>query len=161
MNWLDETHGTGFELVRHFLARMFDSEMFSSPGQWRTVAVGAVGLALPAGMVLLDPWYMQPAPRTSPVPDELALAMLLMAVTGLIALLEWQSLFPSRRDYEALASLPVRSRQVFAARFAVVLLFSAGVVAAINLLPVLMASNRIAQAVSSAPMSSFNSPGSG
>src|SRR5579871_6544884 len=28
MKWLDETHGLHFELVRHFLARTFDSEMF-------------------------------------------------------------------------------------------------------------------------------------
>jgi len=42
-----------------------------------------------------------------------------------MALLEWQSLFPSGRDYLALASLPVRSRQVFIARFVSVLLFSA------------------------------------
>src|SRR5437016_9777087 len=25
--WLDETHGAGFELVRHFLGRLFESEM--------------------------------------------------------------------------------------------------------------------------------------
>jgi hypothetical protein len=53
--WLQQTQGTQFELVRHFLARMFESEMFSSPGQWRTVAVGVFALALPAGMVLIEP----------------------------------------------------------------------------------------------------------
>ena len=38
MSWLDETRGVHFELVRHFLSQTFDSEMFSSRGQWRTVA---------------------------------------------------------------------------------------------------------------------------
>ena len=57
MRWLEETRGTGFELVRHFLARMFDSEMFSVRGQWRTVAAGALALAFPAGLLLLDPPY--------------------------------------------------------------------------------------------------------
>ena len=31
--WLDETHGSRFELVRHFLVRFFDNEMISGPGQ--------------------------------------------------------------------------------------------------------------------------------
>src|ERR1039457_6212853 len=77
--------------------------------------------------------------RAAPVADEIALLTLVLSVTGLIALLEWQSLFPSGRDYLALASLPVRSRQIFTARFTSVLLFSAGVVAAMNFLPSLIA----------------------
>ena len=34
VNWLESTHGVQFELVRHFLRRMFDGEWSSSPGQW-------------------------------------------------------------------------------------------------------------------------------
>src|SRR4029077_10894215 len=64
---------------------------------------------------------------------------LLVCVTGLIALLEWQSLFPSGRDYLALASLPVRSRQIFTARFTSVVLFSGILIGAMNLLPSLIA----------------------
>ncbi len=149
MNWLEETHGTKFELVRHFAARLFDSEMFSTRGQWQTVAVSALALALPAGMVLADPWYLLPAPKTSRIPDELATMTLLMAVTGLLGILQWHSLFPSRRDYFALAGLPVRPRQVFVARFAVALMFTMGAVVAINLLPALSASRMAPQAAGS------------
>jgi len=42
-------------LIRHFLARMFDSEMFSARGEWSRIAVSAFALAVPAGMLLLDP----------------------------------------------------------------------------------------------------------
>ena len=77
--------------------------------------------------------------RAAATADEIALLTLVMCVTGLIALLEWQSLFPSGRDYLAMASLPVRSRQIFTARFTSVLLFSAVIVAAMNLLPSLIA----------------------
>ena len=35
VKWLEKTHGVQFELVRHFLRRMFDGEWSSSPGQWR------------------------------------------------------------------------------------------------------------------------------
>jgi len=155
VRWLEETHGVQFELVRHFLRRMFDGEWSSTPGQWRSAAIGAFSLFLPAGILLvregaLDPKYaskyrllaMAAGPagvRAAAIADELALVTLLICVTGLMALLEWQSLFPSGRDYLALASLPVRSRQVFIARFVSVLLFSAVLIAAMNLLPSLIA----------------------
>ena len=53
MNWLDDTHGVQFELVRHFLRRMFDGEWSSSPGQWKSAAIGVFSLFLPAGILLV------------------------------------------------------------------------------------------------------------
>jgi hypothetical protein len=145
MKWLEETHGTKFELVRHFLARMFDSELFSAPGQWQKVAVGAFSMALMAGMVLLDPMskakyshlsaLATPEPfRAAALADEVALLTLAMAITGLLGLLQWESLFPSKRDYLGLAGLPIRPRQVFIARFASAMVLSIGIVLAMNIL---------------------------
>ena len=49
-----------------------------------------------------------------------------MALTALLTLLQWQSLFPSLRDYMALTGFPVSARQIFAAKFgALVLIFVA------------------------------------
>jgi hypothetical protein len=143
------------ELVRHFLRRMFDGEWSSSPGQWRSAAIGVFSLFLPAGLLLVREGSMDPSDsaryrllamaagpagvRAGAIADEVALLTLLLSVTGMIALLEWQSLFPSGRDYLALASLPVRARQVFTARFMSVLLFSAVIIGAMNLLPSLIA----------------------
>jgi len=67
--------------------------------------------------------------------DEIALLVALAAVTGLAALLAWQSLFPSRRDYLSLAGLPIRSRQIFGARFAAVAIFATALTVALTLLP--------------------------
>ena len=155
MTWLQETRGIKFELIRHFAARMFDGEWSSAGGQWQRVVVSAFALFLPAGLLLvhegsMDPQYSAryrllsalPTPdafRAAALADQLALLTLVLAVTGLLALLEWQSLFPSARDYLALAGYPVRSRQIFAARFGTVLLFSAGLVVAMVLLPSLIA----------------------
>ncbi|MBI1786269.1 MAG: ABC transporter permease [Acidobacteria bacterium] len=146
MSRLEETHGTKFELVRHFLARMFDSEMFSTRGQGWTVGVSALALALPAGMLLLDPPYFHRPIAQDPdtlravaIAGQLAMLTFVYSVTGILALLAWQSLFPSRRDYLALAGLPVRSRQIFAARFASVLLLAGGITLAMSLLPTVMA----------------------
>jgi len=155
VNWLEETHGTKFELVRHFFRRMLDGEWSSAPGQWQNVVVGAFALLLPAGLLIvregsINGAYsgkfrylsMLPAPgpfRAAALADELALLTLVLAVTGLLALVQWQSFFPSRRDYVSLAGLPVRSRQIFAARFATLLLFSIALVVAMNLLPSIVA----------------------
>jgi hypothetical protein len=144
MKYLEETHGTNFELLRHFLARMFDSELFSTAGQWRTVAINAFALALPAGMALFNQDYAAkyhrlsrfPSPepfRAAAITDEFGLLMLLMSITGLLALMQWNSLYPSGRDYLALAGLPVRSRQIFGARFACVALLSIALVGTLNL----------------------------
>ncbi len=143
---LEETHGIQFELMRHFLARMFDGEWSSAPGQWRSVAIGALALLLPAGVILLDTDYAHkydalaamplPGPfRAGRLADELGILTLVFAVTGLLALFEWQSLFPSARDYMALAGYPIRSSQIFIARFGAVALFSSAFILAMNLLP--------------------------
>ena len=111
MSWLDETHGPRFELLRHFIAHMFDSEI--SPGrEWSRVIVGVLSLALPLGMLLIDqprdPVGLSPeALRELAIVDEVAMLTFLMAATGILALLAWQSLFPSRRDYLAFAGMPV------------------------------------------------------
>ena len=98
-------------LVRHFLARTFDSEMFSARGQWATVAISICALFIPAGMILT---MIPPGPG---IDRQLLLFTRVDAIIGLLALLIWPSLLPSRRDYAALAGLPVTSRQIFLARF--------------------------------------------
>ncbi len=57
-SWLDETHGASFELVRHFLAGIFDSDMFSVPGEWQKVAAGLLAALLSLGTLAL-PTFMQ------------------------------------------------------------------------------------------------------
>ena len=66
------------------------------------------------------------------IADGLAVLMFGFAVTGFLRLLAWQSLFPSRRDYMALAGLPVRPPQIFVARFASVLLLSLAITLAMG-----------------------------
>jgi len=145
---LDETHGPVFELTRHFLARIFDSELFATPGQWRTVATGCLAMLLAARMALFDMQNAAPfrraahpsveAVRFMHFSSQLAPLMLLMCVCGLLAILQWQMLMPSRADYFALASLPVNPRQIFTARFIAFCLFATIVVLALNAIPALL-----------------------
>jgi putative ABC transport system permease protein len=150
-----ETHGVKFELVRHFVARMLDGEWSSTPGQWRNVAIGAFAMLVPAGLLILregstnaidSSKYRRLAELADKAPlhaamtaDTLSLITVVLAVTGLLGLIQWQSLFPGRRDYLSLAGLPIRSRQIFLARFAAVMLFSAGLVTVMNILPAVLA----------------------
>ena len=150
MKPLAETRGVRFELMRHFLAHIFESEMFprasAGSGGWLRVAISALSMAIPAGMLLMDPPYyhqpVDPTPETLraiAIADQLAILTLVFAVTGIVALLAWQSLFPSRRDYLALAGLPVRSRQIFGARFASTAIMGAALTLVMTLLPSFMA----------------------
>lgn len=144
MTHMQETHGTNFELTRHFLARMFESEIFAVRGQWQNVALSAVAAILPVGLLFGDyyakyRWLSRlptPVPfRTAAFADYLSLIVLAMAVSGLAALLQWNSLYPGKRDYLTLAGLPIRSRQIFIARFAAVILFTTAFVVVLNLFP--------------------------
>ena len=159
-NWIEDTHGAKFELVRHFLARILDGEWSSTRGQWQNVAVSAFALLLPGSMLLLRSgsrmqmklrllaMLHDPAPlRAARMADELGLLTLLFAVAGLIGLIQWQNFFPGRRDFLSLAGLPVRTRQIFAARFIAVLLLSIALVVTMNILPSLTSANRGAQAL--------------
>ena len=40
--WLEETHGTTFELFRHFLRSFFDDEVITARGHMVTVLVAIV-----------------------------------------------------------------------------------------------------------------------
>lgn len=149
------THSRYVELTRHFLSSMFEGDSSATRGQWANVAIGVVAAALPAGMLMLR--ELSPVPEYAgkyrmlsklPTPDafhaaaladQLALLVVLASIAGLAALFVWQSLFPSRRDYLALAGLPVGARQIFGARLAAVGIFALGLTVALNLLPTLIA----------------------
>ena len=105
-SWLDETHGASFELVRHFLAGIFDSDMFSVPGEWQKVAAGLLAALLSLGTLAL-PTFMQSFNRMgeaglSPVriygemrAYELTFIAIAIGITALLTALVWQSLFPA------------------------------------------------------------------
>src|SRR5205807_796292 len=143
--WLDETHSTGFELRRHFFSRFFDSDLVSTPGQWRVVAIGVIGIVASFSLIMTQAYYGKywrllelDTPRLfqmAAVSDHLFLITLSMCLTGLLTALQWPSLFPGLRDYLALTSLPLRTRQIFVAKFTALLAFVSIFIFAINLLP--------------------------
>jgi hypothetical protein len=124
--WLRETHGTQFELVRHFLAQQLACELLSSDQLRRLVitVLAALGCAGPLIIRLYLPKYAYlqslPGPglyQAAVIADRLFFISLSMICVGLLSAFQWQNPFPNRQDYLALKPLPVRLRQVFVARF--------------------------------------------
>jgi len=116
---------------------MFENEMFSRE-QGLRLAASIMGFAIPAGILLLDPRVVDASPeklRVIAVADELSLLTFLFAITGVLAVLAWHSLFPSRGDYLALASLPIQPQQIFGARLVSVALMAIVVSVALSLGP--------------------------
>jgi hypothetical protein len=144
-NWLEETHSTGFELRRHFFSRFFDSDLVSTPGQWRVVAIGVIGIVASFSLLMTQAYYGKyrrlldlDTPRLfqmAAIADHLFLITLSMFLTGLFTALQWPSLFPGLRDYLALTSLPIRTREIFVAKFTALLAFVSIFMVATNLLP--------------------------
>jgi hypothetical protein len=146
--WLRETHGPGFELLRHFLRRFFDSDLVTDTGHSRSMLVWTFAMVAPwflmFGQVLFQK-YRFFASRSTPEPyrlavkaDELWLVTLAMASIGLLAAVKWGSLFPGLVDYRALGSLPLRPRQIFASKLAALLLVTTAAIVTLDTLPAVM-----------------------
>ena len=154
-NWLEETHRPDFELVRHFLARFFDSDLASASGDWLKLAIGFAAVLFSFSILalktyseryahLLNPRASTPAGYLAGVhADMLTFIALAMAVTAMLTTLQWQSLFPSLRDSLALAGIPVTPRQIFLAKFTALLLVFAVYLAALTHLPAMLFANVI------------------
>lgn len=141
-DWLRETHGAQFELLRHFLLRFFDSEIVTTPGHASTALIAVVSLCLPWFQVLIGPIKQKyaylstldiPGPYREAVrADELWLLTLVMSLIGLLTAVKWQSLFPDLRDYRTLGTLPLRARQIFVAKLLALLLVAAAALILVN-----------------------------
>lgn len=156
--WLDATHGTQFELVRHFLLRFFESDLVTSPGEWMKTAAGAIGVLVSA-CILMVPIFVhrygclqQGAPSLfcPAVQDYRAqylylvcadtrwLIALACCVTALLTSIQWQSLFPTVREFLALAGFPVAPLEIFWTKMAAVTLAFLVLVLAMNCVPAML-----------------------
>ena len=141
----EETHAPGVELYRHFFQQLFESESISTPGQLRVVAASALGMLMSVGFLFTQSYYhkylqlnalLDGEPyRLAFLADLLFIVTLAMVVMGLFATVLWPSLFPGLRDYLALAALPLRLGEIFAAKFMALFVVAGGAAFAVALLP--------------------------
>jgi hypothetical protein len=129
-------------LLRLFIGRIFhgdnDSELTFSMGLLLAL------LPIPGGfyaVFLFEKYstllqWMRGEHIASPIiaamPEEYFFIVLSMAVTGVIAVWRWDSIFPDRRDYMNLVPLPVKSRTIFLANLTAVFAVAIGLAIDLN-----------------------------
>jgi hypothetical protein len=147
-SWLEETHCTQFELLRHFLLRFFDSELITTPGQATPAVIGTISIFMPWLVLMITPLkhkYAYLSGLASPNAylsavraDELWLVTLMMSMIGLLTAVKWQSVFPGLRDYRALAGLPLRPHQIFQAKLIALIIAATIAIFVLSLIPSVM-----------------------
>src|SRR5438093_2788325 len=135
-----ETHFV--ELTRHFFLRFFDNEWIARNAESRLTLIHVLALLAVPGA--LCSFYLYPIydnigwhhPELFPavaLVDQCRFVGFTLVVVGFVATLEWNALFPDRRDYTVLAPLPLRMSALFLAKAAALLLLLAVFTAAVNL----------------------------
>lgn len=132
-------------LVRHFAYRFVDHESLAAEGDLAQTAIHLVALLAALGFLIgcaiaieyffAPPQFSWEERRLLAGPFQQFLVSLTMAVTGLVTVFIWDSLFPDRRDCLGITSLPVRTRTVFCSKVAAVALAPAVAGFAVNAFP--------------------------
>ncbi|HYL77675.1 MAG TPA: hypothetical protein VEU96_25900 [Bryobacteraceae bacterium] len=111
-------------LLKHFFDRFFDNELVSRQGDMTASLSKIAGVLAAPGLLCfwMMPKYvvlaLQPAARAEAgsLPDKLFFLTFSMAAMGFLTVLEWDALFPDRRDFTILIPLPIRLESVFVAK---------------------------------------------
>src|SRR5215831_14893179 len=76
-SWIEKTHSKPVELRRHFFLRFFDSDLVSTPGQWRVVPTGVIAMLLSFSMPYAQAYFHKYRElQELPTPDQFRLAVL-------------------------------------------------------------------------------------
>jgi len=128
-NLLDRTSGSikdFFILVRHFFLRLFqnDAVLFEEQKTQKIIGFLAIVAIFSAHLAdgILRKYLFFADEGTSWVEKNYFLSYL-MVMMGFITVIEWDALFPDRRDFSNLISLPVKLRAFFMAKFVSLILF--------------------------------------
>jgi len=115
-------------LTRHFFSRMFRNETVDFEDQMKEKLIVSLALLAVfffwASELMLFKYHFVPDIGRS-WQEKNYIYTLMMLVFGVVTLLEWDVLFPDRRDFINLTPLPVRLRTVFSAKLASFILFVA------------------------------------
>ncbi len=111
-------------LIRHFFGRFFDNELVSPQGEVHATISKVIGMLAAPGLICF--WLMPKYTALVFVPPKVAEAASLsdkmffitfsMVVMGFVTVLEWDALFPDRRDFTILIPLPINLPNIFAAK---------------------------------------------
>jgi hypothetical protein len=118
--WLASRRSPSVILTRHFFGRFFQNDVVSFEDQAKEkVFTGMAFLAI-LGVQLANALLMKYPFLDSEGPswvDKCFFLWFFMLLVGLLAVAEWDVIFPDRRDYLNIAPLPVKIRTIFLAKF--------------------------------------------
>lgn len=128
----DQTHFV--DLAEHFFRRFFDSEFIGQGGESHLTVVHILSLLLVPAIFYTMYQYStydyigQRRPllyASISLIDHCRYVIFSMVVIGFVAVLEWDALFPDRRDYAILTPLPLEVSHIFAAKIGALVAFAA------------------------------------
>jgi hypothetical protein len=102
-------------LTRHFFGRFFDKESITDGADPKANVIQTISMLAVPGLMLT--FWMRISPYF--------FVSYSMIVMGFVMVFKWDSLFPDRRDYLNLASLPIHYRDLFIAKISALCLFLA------------------------------------
>src|SRR5579862_6281281 len=120
------------ELARHFFNRFFDNDLIALDGDMRAAVINILAMLSAPGMLLPflfltkyvklqdEPMYVR---DLASLGEKEFFICFSMTVMGLVTVIEWESLFPDRRDYANLTPLPIRMGTMFGAKLLALLAF--------------------------------------
>ena len=142
----DETHL--FDLTRHFFKRFLNIEFISEESDAHLdVAQILAILAVPGAYFAIERywtydnvyWHFTSSSYSAlTLTDQSLYVFFSMIVIGVVAVLEWDRLFPDGRDYANLMPLPVRTETIFCAKAAALAKFIGLFIVAVAGIPVVM-----------------------
>ena len=132
-------------LIRHFFGRFFDNEFVARNTEIQVTVTKMLALLSSPGIILPCLRYTtylglaaSPDAVRNPMlwSDRTLYLSFSMLVMGAVTVLEWDALFPDRRDYATLMVLPIHSRTIFLAKVGALALFLLAFTASVNLVSV-------------------------
>jgi hypothetical protein len=112
-------------LLEHFFRRFFDNDTVQVEGDTRTTVVRALSAVSVPGLMVAF-WLQTSYPGRTPegvTHDRYFFMLLPFAVMGVVALFEWEMLFPDRLDFLVLSPLALKPREMLGAKAAALGIF--------------------------------------
>ena len=113
-------------LTRHFFQRLFinDVVFFEEQTKEKVIAILAILAAFTAYLSHMLLWkYTWSHDAGTPWVEKCHVIFFVMIITGFIAVLEWDVVFPDSRDFSNLLPFPLKIRNLFIAKLASLFLF--------------------------------------
>jgi hypothetical protein len=124
-------------LIRHFFGRFFEKESLSPQSEPAASLAQILGLLAVPGAFFVLLFRPLTLVRWDLVAVRYLFVSFSMIVMGLVMVIEWDALFPDRRDYQILTPLPLKLRTLFFAKAAALAILLGAFLVDINFFGVL------------------------